>query len=259
MCPPVSPCKGASIVKISTHNAHVLGMETPLRERSGGHAGTAPTVSFGWIACKWLFCLCGIAWKNITEMGRGGACVPARVALQGRIRRSSPAHDACVFIMETPLRGRSGEHAGTAPTVSFGWIVRKWLFCLCGIAWKNMMEMGRGGAYVPARVAPSRAHSSFIPSRMMRVFWVWKRRYADVRAGTQAPPLRVSFGWIVCRWLISFGWITCKWLFCLGRLCVEWLVSFGEWIVHGLRVSFGCLRANAVNPRGRKVVGESSL
>ena len=25
---------------------------------------------------------------------------------------------------------------------------------------------------------------------------VWKRRYADVRAGTQAPPLRISFGWI---------------------------------------------------------------
>ena len=38
--------------------------------------------------------------------------------------------------------------------MSFGWIVRKWLFCLYGIAWKNMMEMGRGGAYVPARVAP---------------------------------------------------------------------------------------------------------
>ena len=31
-------------------------METPLRERSGGHAGTAPTVSFGWIARGW-FCL----------------------------------------------------------------------------------------------------------------------------------------------------------------------------------------------------------
>ena len=27
--------------------------------------------------------------------------------------------------METPLRGRSGGHAGTAPTVSFGQIVRK--------------------------------------------------------------------------------------------------------------------------------------
>ena len=37
--------------------------------------------------------------------------------------------------------------------ISFEWIVRKWLFCLCGIAWKNMMEIGRGGAYVPARVA----------------------------------------------------------------------------------------------------------
>ena len=71
----------------------------------------------------------------------------------------------CIFGMETPLRGRSGGHAGTAPTISFGWIVRKrlmsfgwivrkWLFCLYGIVWKNMMEMGRGGACVPARVAP---------------------------------------------------------------------------------------------------------
>ena len=42
-------------------------------------------ISFGWIVCKWLFCLCGIAWKNMVEFGRGGACVPARVALQGRI------------------------------------------------------------------------------------------------------------------------------------------------------------------------------
>ena len=56
-------------------------------------------------------------------MGRGGACVPARVALQGRIRGSFPAHNACIFGMETPARGRSGGHAGTAPTVSFGWIV----------------------------------------------------------------------------------------------------------------------------------------
>ena len=37
--------------------------------------------------------------------------------------------------------------------VAFGQIARKWLFCLCGIVWKNMVEMGRGGAYVPARVA----------------------------------------------------------------------------------------------------------
>ena len=67
------------------------------------------------------FRLGGIAWKNMMEMGRGGACVPARVALQGRIRRSSPAHNACIFGMETPLRGRSGGHAGTAPTC-FVWV-----------------------------------------------------------------------------------------------------------------------------------------
>ena len=106
-------------------------METPLRERSGGHIGTAPTyfvwvdcawvvILFVWIVCKWSFYLCGIAWKNITERGRGGACVPARVALQGRIRRSPP--------------------------------------------------------------------------RTIRVFLVWKRRCADVRAGTQAPPLRFRLG-----------------------------------------------------------------
>ena len=57
------------------------------------------------------------------EFGRGGAYVPARVAPQGRIHRSSPAHNACILGMETPLRGRSGGHTGTAPTVSFGWIV----------------------------------------------------------------------------------------------------------------------------------------
>ena len=44
--------------------------------------------------CKWLFGFCGITWENITEIGRGGACVPARVAPQGRIHRSYPAHNA---------------------------------------------------------------------------------------------------------------------------------------------------------------------
>ena len=77
-------------------------------------------MSLGWIACKWLFCLYGVAWKNMMEIGRGGAYVPARVALQGRIRCSSPAYNACIFGMETPLRERSGGHIGTAPTISFG-------------------------------------------------------------------------------------------------------------------------------------------
>ena len=58
----------------------------PLRFRLDG-LHVEGLVSFGWIACKWLFYLCGIAWKNMMEVGRGGACVPARVALQGRIHR----------------------------------------------------------------------------------------------------------------------------------------------------------------------------
>ena len=113
-------------------------------------------------------------------MGRGGACVPARVAPQGRIRRSIPAHNACVFGMETPLRGRSGGHTGAAPTVpfgqitcgrlvAFGQIARKWLFCLYGIVWKNMMEIGRGGACVPARV-PHKGASIVIPAHNACVF-----------------------------------------------------------------------------------------
>ena len=80
------------------------------------------------------------------------------------------------------------------------------------------MEIGRGGACVPARVALQgliRYSSPYI----MRVFLVWKRRCADVRAGTQAPPLRIllervargcsplriSFGWIMRGWLVPFG------------------------------------------------------
>ena len=62
MCPPVSPHKGASIVQILAHNAYIFGMETPLRGRSGGHIGAAPTVSFGWIACE-----CRIAFGQIAR------------------------------------------------------------------------------------------------------------------------------------------------------------------------------------------------
>ena len=97
--------------------------------------------------------------KCITEIGRGGACVPARVAPQGRIHRSIPAHNACVsFCMETPLRGRSGGHTGTAPTVSFGWIVRGrlvslgWMMreCRCSFTWGHLIcnAMGNGTPHV---------------------------------------------------------------------------------------------------------------
>ena len=118
-------------------------------------------VSFGW-----MISFGRIVRGCITEFGRGGACVPARVAQQGRIRRSSPAHNACIFGMETPLRGRSGGHAGAAPTVSFGWIVcgrlmlfggiacgclmplgwiaRKWLFCLGRLRVDGWCRLGNG-------------------------------------------------------------------------------------------------------------------
>ena len=85
---------------------------------------------FVWVDCAWVVDVVGgIARECITEFGRGGACVPARVALRGRIHRSMPRHNACIFGMETPLRGRSGGHAGAAPTVPFGQIARGW-FCL---------------------------------------------------------------------------------------------------------------------------------
>ena len=46
VCRPARPAKGASIVKSSCmiRDAQIyFGMETPLRGRSGGHTGTAPT------------------------------------------------------------------------------------------------------------------------------------------------------------------------------------------------------------------------
>ena len=70
--------------------------------------------------------------------------------------------------------------------VSFGWI-----------AWKNITGIGRGGAYVPARVALQGRIRRSSPRTMcdtQNLFPVWKRRCADVRAGTQAPPLRFRLG-----------------------------------------------------------------
>ena len=57
---------------------------------------------------------------------------------------------------------------------------------------------------------------------------VWKRRCADVRAGTQAPPLRFRLGGLCMGRLMAFGLITCKWLFCLGRLRVDGWFRLGN-------------------------------
>ena len=44
-------------------------------------------VGYGWIARGWMMPFNGMVQMGMMEMGRGGACVPARVALQGRIHR----------------------------------------------------------------------------------------------------------------------------------------------------------------------------
>ena len=70
------------------------------------------------------------------------------------------------------------------------------------------MEVGRGGACVPARVVPQgRIHRS--SPRTMRVFLAWKRRCADVRAGTQARPY--DFVWGIARGTVGVVWVDCAW------------------------------------------------
>ena len=82
-------------------------------------------MSFGWIVRKWLFCLCGIAWKNMMEMGRGGAYVPARVALQGRIRRSIPRAQ-CVYFWYGNAAARMFGRARRHRPYGFVWVNCTW-------------------------------------------------------------------------------------------------------------------------------------
>ena len=90
-------------------------------------------ISFG-VNCTWTeFCLYGIAWKNMMGIGRGGACVPVRVALQGRIYRSIPRIQCvCSWYGNAATRtfGRAHRHRPydfvwadyVWGLVSFGWI-----------------------------------------------------------------------------------------------------------------------------------------
>ena len=171
MCPPVSPHKGASIVQFPAQNAYFFGMETPLRGRSGGHTGTAPTVLFGQI-------------------------------MHGRL-------------------------------VLFGWIVRKWLFCLCGMRGKILRRLV-GAVPVCPPVSPCKGASVVKSPCTMCVFLVWKRRCADVRAGMQAPPLRILLERIARGCLplrFRLGRLRMDGWFRLGGLCV------GGWFrLGGLRV-----------------------
>ena len=72
MCPPVSPHKGVSIVnppRTMRDTQTFFGMETPLRGRSGGHTGAAPTVSFGWITRGWLVSFGQIVRRRLVSFG----------------------------------------------------------------------------------------------------------------------------------------------------------------------------------------------
>ena len=60
--------------------------------RTFGRAHRHRPYSFVWADCAWTVgFVWGIVWKNMMEMGRGGACVPTRVAPQGCIHRYSRA------------------------------------------------------------------------------------------------------------------------------------------------------------------------
>ena len=78
------------------------------------------------------------------EIGRDGVCVPARVTpTRAHPSLNSPHTMHVIFGMETPLRGRSGGHIGTAPTVSFGWITHGMVDAILGIAHRRLISFGQ--------------------------------------------------------------------------------------------------------------------
>ena len=90
-------------------------------------------------------------------------------------------------------------------------------------------------------VSPHKGASVVHPPYTMRVFLVWKRRCADVRAGTQAPPLRFRLGGLRVGRLISFGQIERGRLVSLGGLRVGGWCRLGGLCVNGYFVCVGCV------------------
>ena len=88
-------------------------------------------ISFGKIVHKWLFCLYGIAWKNMMGIGRGGAYVPARVALQGRIHRSIPRAQ-CVYFWYGNAATRTFGRAHRHRPYGFVWVIARRQLVLFG-------------------------------------------------------------------------------------------------------------------------------
>ena len=73
----------------------------------------------------------------ITEIGRGGAYVPARVAPQGRIHRSFPVHNACIGWYGNAATRTFGRAHRRRP-YGFVWADCVWMSALTHFVWKVM-------------------------------------------------------------------------------------------------------------------------
>ena len=73
-----------------------LRMETPLRGRSGGHTGAAPTVSFGWIVRGWLMSFGQVA-RGMGDFVWGGLHVGGFVCWLVKTVHMNQHHRCCTF------------------------------------------------------------------------------------------------------------------------------------------------------------------
>ena len=135
-----------------------------------------------------------------------------------------------------------------------GWVAHKWLFCLCGmrgkICWRLVGAVPMCPPASPCKGAPivqTPTHNAYI--------FGWKRRCVDVRAGTQAPPLRFRLG--DCAQTVGVVWADCTWPvdavlgIARGRLISFEQITFGRvmpfgWIACGRLTLF--LRYSARMP-----------
>ena len=72
-----------------------------------------------------------VAWKNMMEMGRGCACVLARVALQGRIHRSNSRAQYVIHKTYFPYGNAAARTFGRAHRhrpYDFVWVDCEWAF-----------------------------------------------------------------------------------------------------------------------------------
>ena len=164
MCPPASPCEGAFVVQFPAHNACIFCMETPLRERSGGHTGTAPTVSFGWIAFGRLVSFGQIARGRLVSFGqiaRGRLVTFGWIArgwfglLVGKTVHMNQHHRCCTFVSPGLIEHSEiypGESRGGEPMPSALYLLKS--ICMRGNHLLRMVMMCDEKKYNPQGGSP---------------------------------------------------------------------------------------------------------